>query len=252
VKKITKRLTYANVMSSIAVFLVLGGAAFAAAKLPKNSVGTKQLKKNAVTTQKIKNGAVTSAKVNVSGFPKVPSAANADNAANAAHATNADNAANAAHANNAANAAHATNADNAANAAHADSADSVEGSTIVPFFYASQETGPGEEEVVLALGNLTLTASCEGGTPALVATTSTSGALIHAGGVFGFSETFYEEDDNFEPGEALNFVEQEPDSVQGTFTYAENDGDVITGVFESEKEGLEPEADCVISGHAIG
>jgi hypothetical protein len=50
-------------MSSIAVFLVLGGAAFAAAQLPKNSVGKKQLKANAVTTAKIKKNAVTKAKI---------------------------------------------------------------------------------------------------------------------------------------------------------------------------------------------
>lgn len=63
-KQIRKRLTYANVMSSVAVFLVLGGgAAFAAGQLGKNSVGSKQLKKNAVTTAKIKKGAVTGAKV---------------------------------------------------------------------------------------------------------------------------------------------------------------------------------------------
>ncbi len=61
-KHIRKRLTYANVMSSIAVFLILGGAtAFAA--LSKNSVGSKQLKKNAVTTAKIKKDAVTAAKI---------------------------------------------------------------------------------------------------------------------------------------------------------------------------------------------
>ncbi|HXV05420.1 MAG TPA: hypothetical protein VFP23_05890 [Solirubrobacterales bacterium] len=59
-----KRLTYANVMSSIAVFLVIGGTtAFAAIHLSKNSVGTKQLKKNAVTAAKIKKNAVTTAKV---------------------------------------------------------------------------------------------------------------------------------------------------------------------------------------------
>ncbi len=62
-KQIRKRLTYANVMSSIAVFVVLGGAAVAASQLPKNSVGAKQLKKNAVTTAKIKKNAVTGAKV---------------------------------------------------------------------------------------------------------------------------------------------------------------------------------------------
>lgn len=61
-KQIRKRLTYANVMSSIAVFLVIGGAtAFAA--LGKNSVGSKQLKKNAVTAKKIKKNAVTGAKI---------------------------------------------------------------------------------------------------------------------------------------------------------------------------------------------
>jgi hypothetical protein len=63
VKQIRKRLTYANVMSSIAVFVVLGGAAVAASQLPKKSVGTKQLKPNAVTTPKLKKGAVTNAKL---------------------------------------------------------------------------------------------------------------------------------------------------------------------------------------------
>jgi hypothetical protein len=62
-RSIRKRLTYANVMSSIAVFIVLGGAAFAASKLPKKSVGTPQLKANAVTTAKIKKNAVTSKKI---------------------------------------------------------------------------------------------------------------------------------------------------------------------------------------------
>ena len=63
-KQIRKRLTYANVMSSIAVFLVLGGAtALAAGQLGKNTVGTKQLKKNSVTAAKLKGNAVTTAKI---------------------------------------------------------------------------------------------------------------------------------------------------------------------------------------------
>ncbi len=99
-KHLRKRLTYANVMSSIAVFLVVGGAtAFAA--LSKNSVGSKQLKKNAVTTNKIKKNAVTTAKikadavtgakVNESSLGTVPSATSATNAVDATNATNADN-----------------------------------------------------------------------------------------------------------------------------------------------------------------
>jgi hypothetical protein len=63
-QQIRKRLTYANVMSSLAVFLLLGGAtAFAAHKLGRGSVGTKQLKANAVTTAKLKRNAVTTRKI---------------------------------------------------------------------------------------------------------------------------------------------------------------------------------------------
>ena len=66
-KKIRSRLTYANVMSSLALFFVLaGGTAFAASQLGKNSVGSPQLKKNAVTSAKIKKNAVTTAKIKAS------------------------------------------------------------------------------------------------------------------------------------------------------------------------------------------
>ncbi len=53
-KSVRRRLTFANVMSSIAVFLVVaGGTAFAASQLGKESIGTKQLKKEAVTPAKL-------------------------------------------------------------------------------------------------------------------------------------------------------------------------------------------------------
>ena len=59
-----KRLTYANVMSTVGVFLLLaGGTAIAAKQLGKKTVGAKQLKSNAVTTAKIKKAAVTKAKI---------------------------------------------------------------------------------------------------------------------------------------------------------------------------------------------
>jgi hypothetical protein len=61
--KLGGKLTYANVMATIAVFIALGGVGYAATKLPKNSVGAKQLKKKSVTTAKIKNNAVTTAKL---------------------------------------------------------------------------------------------------------------------------------------------------------------------------------------------
>jgi hypothetical protein len=59
VKRIRKRLTYANVMSSIAVFLVLGGASAYAAK----KIGSNEIKGNSITTGKIKKEAVAAAKI---------------------------------------------------------------------------------------------------------------------------------------------------------------------------------------------
>src|SRR5664279_3162702 len=52
-KRFASKLTYANVTATIALFLALGGASYAATQLPKNSVGAKQLKKGAVTPAKL-------------------------------------------------------------------------------------------------------------------------------------------------------------------------------------------------------
>lgn len=63
-KRFLPRPTYANVVSTLCLFLLLGGAsAFAATKLAKNSVGATQIKKNAIVTAKIKNAAVTNSKI---------------------------------------------------------------------------------------------------------------------------------------------------------------------------------------------
>src|SRR3954451_14354332 len=87
---IRKRLTYANVMSSLAIFLILGGAtAFAAkkigsnglkansvttAKIKKEAVTTKKIKKNAVVGSKVKDGSLSGADINLSTLGTVPSA----------------------------------------------------------------------------------------------------------------------------------------------------------------------------------
>src|SRR4051794_7093329 len=55
-----RRPTPATVIALIALFVALGGTGYAALKLPKNSVGTKQLKANAVTGAKVKNGTLSS------------------------------------------------------------------------------------------------------------------------------------------------------------------------------------------------
>jgi hypothetical protein len=94
-----KRLTFANVTSSLALFLALSGVSYAAIILPAGSVGPRQLKANAVTSSKlaaravlsrnIAPGAVTGAAINLASLGKVPAAVTADSAATAVTAASA-------------------------------------------------------------------------------------------------------------------------------------------------------------------
>lgn len=57
-RRLRDNLTYANVTASLALFLALGGVAYATNALPVGSVGTKQLKKGAVTGPKVRKGSL--------------------------------------------------------------------------------------------------------------------------------------------------------------------------------------------------
>jgi hypothetical protein len=92
-RRIRSKITYANVVATLALFIALGGVSYAAVKLPKNSVGEKQIKKNAVTDKKIKkstitgdkikNGTIKGADISLGSLGVVPSAAHAATADNA-------------------------------------------------------------------------------------------------------------------------------------------------------------------------
>jgi hypothetical protein len=56
--RFVSRLSYANVIATVALFAALGGSSYAALNLPKASVGPKQLKKNSVTSPKVKRGSL--------------------------------------------------------------------------------------------------------------------------------------------------------------------------------------------------
>jgi hypothetical protein len=107
------RATFANVTATLALFVALGGGAYAATALPADSVGFRQLKHDAVVTAKIKNDSVTGADINESSLSQVRSAAVADSTSYAAAAAALDKvtyktAAGSAPASSAANAATAT------------------------------------------------------------------------------------------------------------------------------------------------
>jgi hypothetical protein len=165
-KRLSGKLTYANVVATLAIFLVLaGGTAFAAKQmLPKNSVGGKQIKNNAITGAKIKNGAVTGAKIapgtisgsniNSASLGTVPNAVHAGTADIATSATKADSATTA---STATNASHATSADSATTAGDANSLGGIPASgfmTAGRFAFGSAGTDSATEQTLFSLGGL--------------------------------------------------------------------------------------------------
>jgi hypothetical protein len=65
ISKLRSRLTYANVMASIAVFIALGGTSYG---LARGTIGSSELKNNSVRSKDIRNNQVSSADVRNSGL----------------------------------------------------------------------------------------------------------------------------------------------------------------------------------------
>ena len=233
-KQIRKRLTYSNVMSSIAVFLVLGGATAFAAGLGKNSVGSKQIKKNAVTsakiknnavtTAKIKNGAITGAKVNAGTIGTVP---------NATHAGSADSAGN---------------------------ANTVGGQSVVKL-YRTLTAGQSNVPVGSA-GGFSFFATCESSNVDVRAESPLGPAwVMQSGGTAGSTEEPIEEYESSTPGvQDSIFIDElysTGDASYGitSFYGATSSGTTVSGTigFDYDTFGDAPENICIVTGHlAVG
>jgi hypothetical protein len=75
-KRIRANLTYANVMVTVLLFVVLGGGAYAATNLSKNSVGSKQIKKNSIKGIDVRNDGLSGSDIKESTL-KLPASAQA-------------------------------------------------------------------------------------------------------------------------------------------------------------------------------
>jgi hypothetical protein len=82
-RRIRHHLTYANVMATFAVFVVLGGGAYAAFRLPKNSVRSRNIKNGEVKSPDVKDNGLTGTDIKEATLGKVPRAAQADTAGDA-------------------------------------------------------------------------------------------------------------------------------------------------------------------------
>ena len=63
---------HGTVAAYLALFVALGGTSYAAASLPRNSVGTAQLKNSAVTSSKVRNGSLTARDFRRGSLPRGP------------------------------------------------------------------------------------------------------------------------------------------------------------------------------------
>jgi hypothetical protein len=69
---ITRSPRYADVVATMALFLALGGGAYAAVKLPADSVGSKELKRDAVSSNEVKDGSLLERDFKQGHVPKGP------------------------------------------------------------------------------------------------------------------------------------------------------------------------------------
>jgi len=81
-RRLISKLSYSNVVSTLCLFLLLGGAAYAA-----GSINGKSIKKTSIPGNRLKKNSVTGTQVKESSLAAVP---RATTATNANHATNAD------------------------------------------------------------------------------------------------------------------------------------------------------------------
>jgi hypothetical protein len=71
-RRITRHISYANVTASLALFLALGGISWAAATLPRDSVGARQIRTEAVGSSEVKDRALTERDFAPGALPRGP------------------------------------------------------------------------------------------------------------------------------------------------------------------------------------
>jgi hypothetical protein len=102
--RLRRHLSYANVMATIAVFVVFGGVSYAATningnQIVKGSVGAGKLKNGTLTSTQVKANSLTGSSINESSLGTVPSAQTATSATTASSANTAQSATTAGNAN---------------------------------------------------------------------------------------------------------------------------------------------------------
>jgi hypothetical protein len=147
------RLTYANVVATIALFAALGGVSYAATSLPKGSVGTDQIQPEAVRTGKLAEDAVTNSRLSQGVRERIAAAGATSTPESVKHAETANTAKTATKADFAV---HAESTDTAASADSAKDAEALGGQPADQYLTADSVLQPGQTEAgdyIAAAGN---------------------------------------------------------------------------------------------------
>src|SRR5205814_1908378 len=162
-------------------FVAMGGTTYAVKRLPKRSVGSAQLKKDAVRTRNIKARNVTRSKI-------------------AKRSVNSDLVGTDALLGKNILESSLDTVPKAKDAEHATTADKLNGLGVQKFAFRAAVGS--STPSLLSLGGLTLNAACNAGpTPSISATTTVSNAIVHSGGTYGLSSSFYTADNTFNVGD---------------------------------------------------
>lgn len=237
-KIVRKYLTFSNVLASIAIFIALGGSAYAvtknsvgSAQLKQNAVTAKKIKKNAVTAVKIKNNAVTSTKIRngaVTGRKIATGAIDGSKLAPGAVVASAEN------------------AKRAESAGKADTAVTAENLVNQETFFLKLQAG--EQKTIAQHGAVSLYAKCfdNGGTRYIYmyAKTAVDGAILEAD---------YSYNGGTDPSDFLNTTTPEDDrvweyentSVTETYVDSEIDSGFVLG---PDGKGLVANSEGIIMG----
>jgi hypothetical protein len=232
-KRIAKRLpSPAMVVACIALAVALGGTSYAAIKLPRNSVGTKQLQKNAVvatklsarsvgpqklqnnavTTRTVKDNQLTGAKIVESSLEKVPSAVAADTAGNA---------------------------------------NAVGGYVVRRFASTVAPNGP--DATVLSLNGLVITMSCPGGAVALRANNGAGeAAQLRFDGFAGNTGTGFAGGSSDFAGTTNANLNGDANRGSGSAYYVRANGTGVTALYGWREDALGSSSACRVFGQAIG
>jgi hypothetical protein len=246
----------AMVVASLALAVALGGTAFAGpvARLISGST----IKPRSLPGNRLKNDTLTGKQIKESSLGTVPNATSATNATHAGTADSATNATNAANATNATHAGTADSATNATNAATAGNANAVGGITVRKVFYAPTTATP-TPTTVLSLGGLTLNASCNGGTIAILVTSSVdhshfASEMWNSAGGGGGADGLHHTDFNTTNSDDLT---DQNDWGETSFTYTKPDGTIVNGQVSFDSSNViggdifNHTAACLVSGFAM-